>query len=400
MGTLALIVAATLAAKSHETLILEKIRAVSDPRAFDLVDEVKGDRGVPKSCPLAGKTTVSLVSGKNATLEVDRDGSKRAFVVENVRGVRRATLACGENDKFFYVNPRLGQVSAYSADRLFRGTDPVMWTRRIDPFTSLDAAAGVLIDASAATVLQARKKLVLVEWIYRKNGVTGFWHEVFDAATGAELAKIGPSDLQVKTNERDPWWVLFQGGGTDVVNYVPRNLYRLRYGPIGHGTKSAAETVSMLGTELPQHLKAVAKRSANPVINHMIALLSPTRTAANATIEFCPQVPAQRARYWLGSEYDDELGTVARNILLAFWAERQGAKAAVTPLDDWFQAEIAPEEPMKSVLVAFNPQDDAWIAQYQEALLMLGEPTFKNLFEKYGAATGAVVRTHADQQAP
>ena len=394
MSLIALLVAANVAVAPPATLILEKIRSVDDPRSYDLRDQQNGDRGVPMSCSLADKTTVTLSIGNNATLEVDRNGTRRTIVVENVAGLRRSTLACGEADDFYYADPRHGKIHAYSANRLFRGDDPIVWTRSVAPFTSMDEAGGIMTDASIATVVQARQKLVLVEWFFRKNGGTGFWHEVFDGATGAELGKIGPSDLLVKTNESDSWWILFQGGGNETANYVPQAIFRLRYGPPGDGAKPAAETIDTLRTRTRSHrLKAVAKLSANPVINHMIALLSPTRTAQNAKIEFCPSVPAQRAHYWLGEEYDEMLGTLARNILLAFWVERQDSETSVSPIDAWFQAEVAPQEPMKTLLAHFSPEDDQWIAQYQEALLKLGGPTFDSLFAKYGTATGVVVRT-------
>lgn len=385
MSLIALLVAANVAVAPNPILILEKVRSVDDPRSYDLRDQVNGDRGVPKSCSLADETTVTLSSGKNATLEVNRDGSKKTVVVEDVSGLGRSTLACGETDDFYYANPRHGRVYAYSANRLFRGEDPILWTRHVEPFTSLDDANGVMTDASVAAVLQARQKLVLVEWFFRKNGGTGFWHEVFDGATGAEIGKIGPSDLLVKTNESDSWWLLFQGGGNETANYVPQAIFRLRYGPPGDGAKPAAETLDAARTQSrPQRLKAVAKLSANPVINHMIALLSPTRTARSAKIEFCPSVPAQRAHYWLGEEYDEMLGTLARNILLAFWAERQDSETSGSPIDAWFQTEIAPKEPMKTLLAHFNPQDDQWIVHYQQALLSLGGPTLESLFTKYG----------------
>jgi hypothetical protein len=217
---------------------------------------------------------------------------------------------------------------------------------------------------------------------------------VFDGATGASLGRIGPSDLLAKTNEHDAWWILFQGGGNETANYVPQSLYRLKYEPPVGGVRSAAETIVELRTQAPSpRVKPVAKLSPNPVINHMIALLSPTRTSESAKIEFCPTVPGQRARYWLGAEYDDMLGTIARNCLLAFWAERQDPEASVNPIDIWFQAEIALQEPMKSVLTQFNPGDDEWMGKYQQALLALGGPTFERLFAKYASATGAVVRT-------
>ena len=394
MSLNAMLVAASMAVAPPATLILEKVRAVADPRSFDLRDQVDGDRGVPRSCSLADKTTVTLSSGRNATLEVERSGTKKSIVVEDVRGLGRSTLACGERDDFYYANPRHGQLYAYSANRLFRGDDPVVWTRRVEPFTSLDDANGVMTDASIATVVQTRQRLVLVEWFFRKNGSTGFWHEVIDGSTGASLGKIGPSDLLAKTNEHDAWWILFQGGGNETANYVPQSLYRLKYGPQVERVRTAAETIVELRTQTPSpRLKAVAKLSPNPVINHMIALLSPTRTTGNAKIEFCPSVPGQRARYWLGAEYDDMVGSIARNCLLAFWAERQDPEASVNPIDAWFQTEIAPQEPMKSVLAQFNPGDDRWIAKYQETLLELGGPTFEQLFEKYATATGAVVRT-------
>lgn len=401
MSLLALLVAANLAVAPHATLILEKVRSVDDPRSYDLRDQVNGDRGVPKSCSLAGKTTVTLSTAKNATLEVNRDGSKKTVLVEDVQGLGRSTLACGGADDFYYANPRHGQVYAYSANRLFRGENPVVWTRHLEPFTSLDDANGVTTDASVATVVQTRQNLVLVEWFFRKSGGTGFWHEVLDGATGAELGKIGPSDLLVKTNENDSWWIVFQGGGNETANYVPQNLYRLEYGPPVDGAKPAAVTVETLRTQTrPQRLKAVAKLSANPVINHMIALLSPTRTTRDAKIEFCPAAPAQRAQYWLGEEYDEELGILARNILLAFWAERQDSETSVSPIDVWFQTEIAPKEPMKTVLAHFNAQDDQWIARYQQALLSLGGPTLESLFERYATATGTFTRTPGRRVAP
>jgi hypothetical protein len=398
---MSLLLAANLAAAPQATLILDRVQPVDDPRSYDFRDPVHGDRGVPKSCSLADRTTVTLTSSTNATLEVDREGMKKTVVVEDVRGLGRSTLACGDGDAFYYANPRHGRVYAYSANRLFRGDDPVVWTRHVEPFKSLDDAGGVMTDASVASAIQTRQKLVLVEWFFRKDGGTGFWHEVFDGATGAELGKIGPSDLLVKTNENDPWWIVFQGGGNDAANYSPQGIYRLSYGPPIDGAKPAAETIATLRAQTPSHrLKAVAKLSSNPVINHMIALLSPTRTSPNATITFCPTVPAERARYWLGEEYDELLGTLARNILLAFWAEHQEPEKGGSPIDAWFQTEIAPKEPMKRLLVRFNPYDDAWIAQYQQALLTLGRPTFEDLFNKYGTATGAVVRTPARKDAP
>lgn len=401
MSLVALLVAANLAGAPPATLILEKVRPVDDPRSYDLRDPVSGDRGVPKSCSLADGTIVTLASARNATLEVSRDGTKKTFVVEDVQGLGRSTLACGQTDDFYYANPRHGQVYAYSANRLFRGDDPIVWTRHVAPFKSLDDADGVMTDASVASAIQVRQKLVLVEWLFRKDGGTGFWHEVFDGLTGAELGKIGPSDLLVKTNEHDPWWIVFQGGGNDAANYVPQCIYRLKYGPLGDGAKPAAETIAAMRTQTtPQRLKAIAKLSANPVINHMIALLSPTRTTQSATITFCPSVPPQRAQYWLGDEYDEMLANVARNILVAFWAERQDSETGGNPIDAWFQTEIAPKEPMKSVLAQFNPYDDEWISRYQQALLTLGRPTLERLFTKYGTATGAVVRTPAGKSAP
>jgi hypothetical protein len=394
MSLIALLVAANVSVTPSAALILEKIRSVDDPRSYDLRDQQNGDRGVPMSCSLADKTTVTLSISKSATLEVNRDGTKKSVVVEDVAGLGRSTLACGDADDFYYANPRHGRLYAYSANRLFRGEDPVVWTRSVAPFKSMDEANGIMTDASIATVVQTRQQLVLVEWFFRKNGGTGFWHEVFDNATGAALGKLGPSDLLVKTNEHDPWWILFQGGGNETANYVPQSLYRLRYGPQEDGATPAAETIDGLRAQTPPpRLKAIAKLSANPVINHMIALLSPTRTTVTAKIEFCPAVPGQRARYWLGNDYDEVLGTLARNILLAFWAERQDGGTSISPIDAWFQAEVAPQEPMKTLLAHFSPEDDQWIAQYQEALLKLGGPTFDSLFAKYGTATGVVVRT-------
>jgi hypothetical protein len=344
---------------------------------------------------------LTLVSAKNATIEATRDGSKKSVVVEDVQGLGRSTLACGDGDVFYYANPRHGQVFAYSANRLFHGDDPMIWTRHVEPFTSLDDAGGVMTDASVASAIQARQGLVLVEWFFRKSGNTGFWHEVFDGATGAELGKIGPSDLLVKTNENDAWWILFQGGGNDAANYSPQGIFRLSYGPPADAAKPAGETIAALRTQAPpRRLKAIAKLSSNPVINHMIALLSPTRTSPSATITFCPTVPAERARYWLGEEYDELLGATARNILLAFWAERQESESGGSPIDAWFQSEIAPKDPMRGLLVRFDPHDDTWIAQYQQALLTLGRPTFDRLFTKYGTATGAVVRTPGRKDAP
>jgi hypothetical protein len=401
MTFISLLFAANVAVAPPAELVLDSVRAVADPRNFDFRDPINGDRGVPRSCSLADQTTVTLVSARNATLEVSRNGSKKTVVVEDVQGLGRSTLACGGGDAFFYANPRHGQVYAYSANRLFRGEDPIVWTRHVEPFTSLDDAGGVMTDASVASAIQARQGLVLVEWFFRKNGNTGFWLEVFDGGTGRELGKIGPSDLLLKTNESDPWWIVFQGGGNDAANYVPQAIYRLRYGSPADGASPAAQTIAALRTQSkPRRLKAIAKLSSNPVINHMIALLSPTRTSPDGTITFCPTVPAERARYWLGEEYDEELGTVARNILLAFWAERQESQTSGSPIDEWFQTEIAPREPMKGLLVHFNPYDDGWVAQYQQALLTLGRPTFEMLFTKYGTATGAVVRTPAGKDAP
>lgn len=401
MKLTALLLAAQVTVTPPATLVLEKIRSVDDPRVFDLRDATTGDRGVMPACTLSDKTAVTLISKKDATLEIVREGVKRTLVIENVSGLARATLACGDTDDFYYANPRLGTLYAYSADRLFRGEDPVVWKRSVTPFTSMDAAGGILTDSSIATVVEARQRLVLLEWFFRKNGATGFWHEVFDAATGASLGKLGPSDLLMKTNEHDPWWVLLQGGGNETANYVPSSVFRLKYESPGEGGKPAVEAIVELKTHAPApRFKAIARPSKNPVTNHMIALLSPTRTTMTPRIDFCPTVPGQRARYWLGSDYDDMLATLARNILLAFWAERQIAGATVNPIDAWFSENIAPNEPMKTLLTHFNPQDDEWVAAYQEALFKLGEPTFDYLVSKYGIATGAIVRTPDKKDVP
>ncbi len=396
-----LLLAAAVAARGSE-LILEKIRAVDDPRVFDLQDDLHGDRGVPMTCASSDGTQITLTrDDRDATLEVRRGGTTRRVDVEDVSGLWRSTLACGQGDRFSYVNPRHGQVYSYSADRLFRGQDPVIWTRQVAPFTSIDEVAGNMTDASVATAGVARSGLLLVEWFYRKDGATEFWHEVIDAATGSSLGKFGPSDLLLKTNDRDPGWVLFQGGGTDTNNYVPQALYRLRIGRSIAGAQPAAAVVSALrSSPPPMRPSPSAKLSSNPVINHMIALLTPTRTAVDFHIEFCPVVPADRARYWLGADYSPEAGSVARDILLAFLIERQRGNHPESTLDGWFQSEIAAYDPMRAVLARFDPHDDRWVAQYQEALLAIGRPTFDRLFTQYGLGTGAVRREPSRSDAP
>lgn len=394
MKLVTLCAVAVLSAEPKPTLVMEKLQTVDDPRIYDLRDPITGDRGAPMSCSLSNNVVVTLGLAKgSSTLQVAREGNTKTIVVENTRGLARSTLACGPGDDFYYANPRLGQLYAYSATRVLRGEDPVVWTRRVEPFKSLDDVGGVMTEASIATALQVRQKLVLLEWFFRSNGTTGFWHEVFDAASGAELAKIGPSDLLLKLNERDAWWIAFQGGGNETANYVPQGIYRLRYGPVAEGAASAAGTVEALRKLPPAPSRSPSiTLSKNPVINHMIALLSPTRTSRSTAVEFCPATPAQRARYWMGPGYDELLANVARDILLAVWAERQAGGAAVSPVDSWFQTEIAPKEPMKTLLAAFNPQDDAWVSSYQRSLQDLAGPTLESWFATHGAAAG-VVRT-------
>ncbi len=393
MNLFALVLCSHFVTTSDAVLLLEKVREVDDPRGFDLSNPVTGDRGVPTSCSLPGGIKVTLDKGTNARLEVIRGESRKSIVVENVAGLARATLACGPADDFYYANPRLGRVYAYSATRLLRGKDPVVWTHRLEPFKSLDDVAGVMTDASVATAVQVRRELLLIEWFYRTDGTTAFWHEVLDRATGGSVSKLGPSDMLLKTNESDPWWILFQGGGNETANYVPQRIYRLSFGAPNERAKSAAETIEALRTKPPHgRTQTVAGPSRNPVINHMIALLSPTRTAQSPRIEFCPAVPPQRARYWLGAAYDTDLASLAHSILLAFWAERQASAADVSPIDAWFQTDIAPREPMKTLLAHFDPHDDAWVAEYQRALLELGRPTLERLVEKYGVGRGAIIR--------
>ena len=401
MNLITLLAVAIVHADPTPTLIMEKLRSVDDPRIYELRDQLNGDRGVPKSCTLPNNDVVKLeVAGTNTTLEVVRGQRIKQIVVENTNGLGRSTLACGLGDAFYYANPRLGQLYAYSANRVLRGENPVVWTRRVEPFKSLDDVGGVITDASIATALQVRQNLVLLEWFFRKDGTTGFWHEVFDAATGAELDKIGPSDILLKLNERDPWWIAFQGGGNETANYVPQNIYRLKYGPIAQEAQSAAVTVEALRKRPPPVPRTPSiTLSKNPLVNHMIALLSPTRTSRSSTIEFCPNVPGQRARYWMGSEYDELLASVARDVLLAVWADRPPGGVVASPIDSWFQSEIAPKEPMKTLLAQFNPQDDAWISSYQRALLDLAGPTLESWVKKHGTAAG-VVRTKTVGDAP
>jgi hypothetical protein len=392
MRFFASIVMAAVAAAPPPTPILEKLRSAGDPRAFELRSPLTGDRGVPASCPLSDGTTVTLVGGQDATLEVERQGAKKTVVVPDVRGLSRPTIACGEGDRFYYVNPRHGRVYGYSAGKLFRGEEPTLWTRDLGPFTSLPDAGHVMTDASVATVAQARHGLLLVEWFYRKDGETGFWHEVLDGASGAELGKIGPSDFLVKTNESDAWWILFQGGGNETANYVPKAIYRLKFASRANNELDARDTLQELRAAPKFPPKALASISSDPAVDHMIALLTPTRTTPNATIEFCPSVPAQRARYWLGSAYNEQAGTLARDVLLFSWIERKTTDPNSNPIDAWFQREIAPREPMRSLLARFNPEDDAWIVAYQKALLELAGPELEAMLSHYLKTGRAVSR--------
>src|SRR5258706_16391375 len=95
MSLIPLLVAAQLAVAPHVMLILDRVRPVDDPRSYDLRNPINGDRGVPKSCSLADRTTVTLMSAKNATLEGIREGSKKTILGEDVQGKGRSTLACG-----------------------------------------------------------------------------------------------------------------------------------------------------------------------------------------------------------------------------------------------------------------------------------------------------------------
>src|SRR5262245_49703983 len=122
------------------TLVVEKVSDAGDPRAFSMLSPLTGDRGVPASCTLGDGTTVTLVKGQDATLEVVRGGVKKALTIPDVRGQARPTLACGDDDRFFYVNPRYGRVFGYSANRLLGGEEPIVWSRSVTPFTSLPDA--------------------------------------------------------------------------------------------------------------------------------------------------------------------------------------------------------------------------------------------------------------------
>jgi hypothetical protein len=400
MVVVALLLSVQLAADAP-TLLLEKVRHVDDARAYDVRDPEKGDRVVPFACALAGRTTVKLVQADDATLEVERGGVTKKLVVRNVRGVSRSMLACGETDDFYYANPRLGTVYAYSADRLFQGADPVVWTRELDPFKNADQAQNNMIDTSVATAVLVRQHRVFVEWFFRQNGGTGFFHQVFEGATGESLGKLGPSDLLAKSNDHDPWWILFQGGGNDVLNYVPQNIFRLKYGPPGAGAQPATEVLATLrSAPSVQRMHPVAPLSPNPIVNHMIALLTPTRSAQNTAIEFCPSTPAQRAEYWLGQDYEPMLGELARNALMSFWAERQASGVDGNPIDAWFKAEIAPNEPMKSLLAHFSPQDDAWVGGYEQALLAQGGPKLERIAMEFGSKSGVITRVPSPQKAP
>ena len=73
MSFISLLLAANLVAAPDAMLVLDKVRSVDDPRGYDFRDPINGDRGVPKSCSLADRATVTLTSGKNATLEVARE---------------------------------------------------------------------------------------------------------------------------------------------------------------------------------------------------------------------------------------------------------------------------------------------------------------------------------------
>jgi hypothetical protein len=258
-----------------------------------------------------------------------------------------------------------------------------------------------MTDASVATVAQARRGLLLVEWFHRKDGETGFWHQVFDGASGKELGKIGPSDLLVKTNEHDAWWVLFQGGGNETTNYVPKSIYRLKFLPPAGNEPDAHATLAAFREKPPAPApKAIVSISGDPVISHMVALLTPTRTAAGPAIEFCPSVPAQRARYWLGKDYDEQSGMLARNALMLFWIDREKTSAGSSPIDAWFQRDVAPHEPMRSLLLRFNPQDDAWIAGYQRALLELAGPELHAMLASYLKTGRAISNATAAAKSP
>lgn len=373
-------------------LVLTKIKNIEDPRQYDLRSAESGDRGKALHCEM-GDLRITETRARNeaaqridTTLTVSRGQETRSITIENTVGGGRSTLECG-TDRFFHGDALHGTVTAYSAERLLADENPVLWTRSVSPFKSIFAANGDPTNASSITAVIQRGTMLLVEWFYRLNDTTEIRQQVFDVS-GTPIGSIGPSDLLVKTNERqdDNGWVLFQGGGTDFAQYSPLRLYRLTVGERGEGAELASVVLDQLAKQpRGQPLGPVATLTDNRIKNHMVALLTPSRTSKDATIEFCPNTHHTRARFWLGADYDDVIGSIARDALMSFWMERASQKGSEkNPINEWFQKEVAPQEPMKSVLSTFNPLDDTWIARYQQALLKVGGPTLDSLYEKYG----------------
>ena len=208
-----------MAVSPPATLILEKVRSVDDPRIYDLRDSFTGDRGVPPSCELPGGTTVRLTSRKDATLEIDRQGKKRTIDIENVAGLARATLACGDKDDFYYANPRLGTLYATAPTGCSAARIPWCGPQR-QPFTNQTrpTASRPTLDCDGRASARATGAL---EWFFSKRRGTGS-ARVFDGAT----VSLGKLDRPIPGEDERarPPGILPAGGGNETANYVPEHL--------------------------------------------------------------------------------------------------------------------------------------------------------------------------------
>lgn len=396
-------------ANATSGLVLIELPLSSDTQ-FDLRDNTHGDRATPQICTTPDGTTVSaervpaVQNGVAMIVTVTNGGQKKTFVLENGRGAGRYTHTCDTETNQFYVGqPATGTVFAYDATKLLSQglVKSFLWKKTMPGFTEPDLGddASPLYQQgkiSGLTAVQAKHGQLMVEWITHGEGN---YQIVFDR-NGNLVDSLGPSTFMLRTNVPGPNWEFFYDGNLplDPVNYRVNRLFTVSVAATNADDPRAAKNVlaSLSHETVERSLEPITKLNSVAPVVHMVALLTPNRTAEKVAPEFCGQTPPSRAQIWLGREFDPDMAEFARVMLVALAEDLKTKGYQGDAIESWFDAEIAPHPPMRDVIATFDKRSDASYAAYQQALLEQAGPTLNAVVARFssrspGQAPGAVI---------
>jgi hypothetical protein len=310
--------------------VLSHKQLVADPSFPFLTSGIAG----PTGCELSGLKVAPVVSADfhlDCDLEIDQsDGSKRVVpILPKSRFVGRtwgapSPIGCDPaSRRIFVANTTLGYVMALSVD------GDRLWTRYLPGFVSLETDTTVASEdltsllrglkgaGSTVTKIIPSGEHVAVQFWTRRQEIT----QVVYHRSGALVGTVGPWDGVLLDALPNGW--RFASGFSSGAEWPTAPTHELEIGPSG--------------------------RQLGKQIEHFLAWLSPLPSDQRLVWHRCNGLLPEQIEFRLGSEYDDRMSLVAKEVhdeLGVNWFNRVLARSGVSELAA--TADVNSEEWIKS----------------------------------------------------